>query len=237
MPPLFERYRPTKWSDVVGQERVLRQLELIRSNSGSLEGRAYFLSGPSGTGKTTIAKLIAEEVTGKHGTIEIDAQRLNTETLREFERMCWFRPIGARNNGGHCFIVNEVHGLSGKIVSELQTILEARHVQRNSTWLFTTTLKGQQRMFDMKFDAIPFLSRCVKLNMATVKDNGVAFAAFAQKVAQAENLDGRPLSFYIALVKRNEGNMRDVLQAVEGGECLLETQAELEDQLAATLSA
>lgn len=227
---LFEQYRPKDWGEVVGQERALRQLDVIRNRSGTLEGQAYFLSGPSGVGKTTIARLIAEEVTGKFGTVEIDAQRLNTETLREYDRMSAWRPIGAK--GGHCFIVNECHGLSGKIVSELQTILEDRKAG-NNTWIFTTTNKGQQRMFDLQHDAIPFLSRCVKLELVGPKDNKLAFAMRAQKIAKDEQLDGRPLSFYVDLVSKCEGNMREVLQKVEAGECLLETQAELDDRLAA----
>lgn len=234
--PLYETWRPKDWGDVVGQERALKQLDVIRKRSGTLEGRAYFICGPSGSGKTTIAKLIAEEVAGKHGTIEHDAQRLNVQMLRDLDRMCWFRPLGSK--GGHCFILNECHNLSGKIVSELQTVLESPHVQRTSTWIFTTTLKGQKKLFDDEkgqFDAVPFLSRCVKLELNGVKDVKLAFAMRAQQIAQAENLDGRPLSFYVALVERNDGNMRSVLQAVESGEALLETRAEADDALAAML--
>lgn len=231
--PLYESWRPKEWGDVVGQDRALQQLAVIRQRSGSLEGRAYFICGPSGSGKTTIARLIADEVAGKFGTIEFDAQRLNIEQLRDFDKMCWYKPMGSK--GGHCFVINEIHGLSGKIVSELQTVLESQHVQRNATWIFTTTLKGQQHLFDTKHDAIPFLSRCVKLELNTVKDTTLAFATRAQKIAHAEKLDGRPLDYYIALVRKNEGNMRSVLQAIEGGEALLKSQSESDDEVAARI--
>lgn len=232
--PLYEAWRPKEWGDVVGQDKAMRQLAAIRQRSGSLEGRAYFITGPSGCGKTTIGRLISDEVTGKFGTIEFDASRLNVEQLREFSRMTWCRPIGAK--GGHCFIINEIHGLSSKIVSELQTVLEEKQVQRNSTWIFTTTLKGQQHLFDTKHDAIPFLSRCIKLELNSVKDTKLAFAVRAQQIAKAENLDGQPLSFYQSLVAKHEGNMRAILQAIEGGEALLKSQAELDAELAERLN-
>lgn len=231
---LSERYRPKVWSDVVGQGRAMQQIEILRRGSG-LPGRAYFITGPSGSGKTTLAKLISEEVTGPHGTMEMDAQRLNVELLREIDRMCFYRPIGAK--GGHCFIFNEIHNASAKIISELQTILEARHVQANGTFVFTTTNRGQQHMFDTKHDAIPFLSRCIKLELNTVKDTKLAFAVRAQQVAKAENLDGQPLSFYQSLVAKHEGNMRSILQAIEGGEALLKTQEQSDEELAARLNA
>ena len=50
---LFEEYRPKNWDEVVGQDRVLEKIKVL-FNRG-LSGRAYWLSGSSGTGKTTIA--------------------------------------------------------------------------------------------------------------------------------------------------------------------------------------
>src|SRR5439155_22570133 len=59
--PLWERERPRSWEQVVGQDKVIRQLRQLESRAG-LSGRAYWLSGQSGTGKTTIARLIAAAV-------------------------------------------------------------------------------------------------------------------------------------------------------------------------------
>ena len=54
---LHEEYRPTSWADVVGQEKVLDKLSLLRQRG--LAGRSYWLTGGSGTGKSTIARLIS----------------------------------------------------------------------------------------------------------------------------------------------------------------------------------
>ena len=57
---LHEQYRPQTWDDVVGQDKVLAKIGRLRKRG--LAGRAYWISGQSGTGKTTIGRLISAEV-------------------------------------------------------------------------------------------------------------------------------------------------------------------------------
>ena len=40
--PLAEKYRPSKWSDVIGQDKVIGRIEAL-AKRGSLSGRAYWL--------------------------------------------------------------------------------------------------------------------------------------------------------------------------------------------------
>lgn len=67
---LYERYRPQVWSEVVGQEKALNLIDRLRQR-GSLTGRAFWITGNSGTDKTTIARLIADEVAGPLGVTEL----------------------------------------------------------------------------------------------------------------------------------------------------------------------
>src|SRR5205823_2616234 len=62
--PLTEKYRPATWADVVGQQKTVERIRQL-AERGGLTGRAFFLTGQSGTGKTTIARLIAQEVAGE----------------------------------------------------------------------------------------------------------------------------------------------------------------------------
>ena len=55
---LYRRYRPQKFSEVRGQQHVIRALQnAVRDGR---VGHAYMLSGPRGTGKTTLARILAK---------------------------------------------------------------------------------------------------------------------------------------------------------------------------------
>ena len=216
MKALYEAHRPGSWKDLAGQDKLVQRLSIIRRRG--LVGRVFWVTGDSGTGKTTVAKLIADEIADDYAVIEIDAQDLGIDRVREFERMCQFKPIG---KGCHVLIINEAHGLSSKVVSKLQTVLEQSHVQRNSTWIFTTTFQGQKRLFDGVMDACPFMSRAIELTLEHGEDVVLAFAVRARQIAQQEQLDGQPLDAYVRLVRDCGCNMRKVLQQIEAGEMIV----------------
>lgn len=59
--PLADRVRPKKLSDVVGQEHIIGQNQFLRNVIESKKLTSMILWGPAGVGKTTIARIIANE--------------------------------------------------------------------------------------------------------------------------------------------------------------------------------
>ena len=211
MSALFERYRPREWSQVVGQSKTLATIERLRK--AGLSGRAFWISGQSGTGKSTIAKLIAAEVSDDWGTTELDGGQVDTATLDDLERDCQRRPFGK----GACLIVNEAHGLRAPIIRRLLVVLE-----RLPAWvtvIFTTTSEAQESLFEDQLDAHPLLSRCTVLPLAR-RDLAKPFAELVAGIATAEGLNGRPIADYVRLMQSCRNNVREALSRVEAGEML-----------------
>src|SRR5439155_21880948 len=80
---LTEQYRPRIWEDVCGQDEVIATINTLRKRG--LGGRAYVLTGKSGTGKSSIAKLIAAEVAGPLATQEENAKDVTISYIRQME--------------------------------------------------------------------------------------------------------------------------------------------------------
>jgi replication-associated recombination protein RarA len=218
MASLFERYRPSGFDAVLGQDKAVALLQ--RTKAG---GNAYWLAGPSGSGKTTLARILAAKWCESWHVDEIDAQDCTMDYLRAIEHDAHYRGMGEKH--GKCWIVNEAHGLRGAIVSRFLTLIE--QLPDHAFVVFTTTTAGQRTLFELD-DACPFLARCLVVPMAwhelapeAVGPLTTAFAKRAMEIAQAEGLDGgQPLAAYERLALECKHSLRHMLSRIEAGEML-----------------
>lgn len=203
---LAEKFRPKTWSDVVGQDQLKQQIDTIRRTNG-LIGQCFWLQGASGTGKTTIARILADEVQPYYDRNEIDAADLSLDQIREWEEMCRRPPVGC---DGWAFLVNEAHNLRPASIERLLTTLEKPVVVKHSFWVFTTS---EKLLF-----GVPFGSRVDAFTMAQDEEVVLSFALRLREIAQQEHLDGQPLDKYVELVRRHNRNFRECLRVIGRGE-------------------
>lgn len=216
----YRKYRPSTFTDVVGQEHITTTLEnAVKTGKTS---HAYLFTGSRGTGKTSCAKILAKAVNCINSNdgnpcneceickgidsgaildiIEIDAASNNgVDNIRDLREEANFTPANAKYR---VYIIDEVHMLSiGAFNALLKTLEEPpAHV----IFILATT----------EVHKLPstILSRCQRFDFKRIPPE--AIAGRLKEVAVKENLqlsdDGAMLIARIA-----DGAMRDALSLLD----------------------
>ena len=231
---LARKYRPSTFSEVVGQEHILKALE--NSIQHNKLHQAYMFSGTRGVGKTTIARVFAkclncqtgdmpqpepcnecsaciEIKAGRHiEFLEVDAaSRTGVDDMRELLESVQYKPANARYK---IYLIDEVHMLSKSSFNALLKTLEEPppHVM----FLMATT----------EVEKVPktVLSRCLQLNLKIIPENQIR--EHIQSLLDLESItyDEESLSL---IANSAQGSIRDGLtlldQAIAHGNGALES--------------
>jgi len=102
--PLAEAMRPTSLDEVIGQSHLLADGEILKQIVAQKEPVSLILWGPPGTGKTTLARIIAKEVDAEFVEISaVTSGKKDVEKVVEHARQNW--NLNIRTN----LFVDEIH--------------------------------------------------------------------------------------------------------------------------------
>ena len=217
---LYRKWRPQVFADVKGQDHIVKTLQ-NQISSGRI-GHAYLFCGTRGTGKTTVAKILARAVNCEHpvdgspcgecpsckqilaGTslnvVEIDAASNNgVENIREIREQVQYPPTEGKYR---VYIIDEVHMLSTGAFNALLKTLE----EPPSYVIFILATTEVHKI------PITVLSRCQRYDFRRITLDTIT--ARLKELTEAENMPVEEKALrYVA--KAGDGSMRDALSLLD----------------------
>lgn len=197
--PLAEQMRPTTLDEVIGQTHLLGDAEILRRIVKQKEPTSLILWGPPGTGKTTLARIIAEGVEAEF--IELSAVtsgKKDVERVIEHARQNW------NLNLRTILFVDEIHRFN-----KAQQDAFLPHVESGLITLIGATTENPS------FEVInPLLSRTRVLILQPLsKDEIINILKRAlQKLKQTKNVTPKALDY---LAELSGGDARVALGNLE----------------------
>ncbi len=222
---LYRKYRPQRFSEVIGQEHVVRTL--TNALSRGMISHAYLFCGPRGSGKTTIARLLAKAINCEDKTsfepcnkcsfcleimegrsmdiIEIDAaSNRGIEDIKELRQAVRFAPSRLKYK---VYILDEAHQLSKDAANALLKTLE--EPPSHAVFILATTeihkmiptIISRCQRFDFRKLTVPEIIRrleiIVKNEKASVDKSALELIALNAdgSIRDAESLLNQVLTF------------------------------------------
>ena len=218
---LYNKWRPQKWDEIVGQQHVVQTLR--NAVIGNRVSHAYLFAGPRGTGKTTAARLLAKAVNCLNedpatrpcnecahclavnedrflDLIEIDAaSNTSVEDVRDLRDKINFTP----NQGTYkVYIIDEVHMLSPQAFNALLKTLE--EPPAHAIFILATT--------EMHKIPATVLSRCQRHEFRRVPVD--AIVGQLEHIVEAEKLTTEPEALTL-IARQSAGGMRDAISLLD----------------------
>ena len=217
---LYRKFRPDTFANVKGQDHIVTTLKnQIRANR---IGHAYLFTGTRGTGKTTVAKILARTVNCENPTedgpcgecatcrsiaagasmnvVEIDAASNNgVDNIREIVDEVSYSPTEGKYK---VYIIDEVHMLSIGAFNALLKTLE----EPPSYVIFILATTEVHKL------PITILSRCQRYDFKRISIDTIT--ARMQQLIEAEQVQVEEKALrYLAKVA--DGSMRDALSLLD----------------------
>lgn len=217
---LYRKFRPERFEDVKGQDHIVTTLR--NQISAERIGHAYLFCGTRGTGKTTIAKILAKAVNCEHpvdgspcgecrscrtigagasmNVQEIDAASNNgVDNIREIVDEVSYSPAEGKYK---VYIIDEVHMLSIGAFNALLKTLE----EPPSYVIFILATTEVHKI------PVTILSRCQRYDFKRISIDTIADRLRDLMIQEGQQVEEKALRY---IAKAADGSMRDALSLLD----------------------
>jgi len=213
--PLAERMRPRTLAEFVGQEHLLGPGKFLRGMAGAGKLRSLILWGPPGSGKTTLAQILANSAGAAcvHFSAVTSGVKDLKKIIQEAEQL-------ERLGKPTVLFVDEIHHFN-----KAQQDNFLPHVERGTLILIGATTENPS------FEVIsPLLSRCQVLVLKTLSTENMAVIINRALSDQERGLGKLALSLAADgrefLLQQAQGDCRVALNALESAATLAQSSQE-----------
>ena len=196
---LYRKYRPQSFDDMVGNETIIRTLK--RDLAKKEHPHAFLLIGPTGCGKTTLARIIAKEV----GAVKMDFREVDSadytgvDNIREIRKQAAFSPL---EGNAKCWLIDECHKLSNSAQNALPKALEEAS---ESTYFILATTDPQKLLKTVS-------GRCSQYKVKELSEKEMM--TLLRQVIKAEDAM-LSKKVYEKIIETAEGHPRNALQILD----------------------
>ena len=198
---LNEKWRPNTFEEVVGQDHVVPFLKEFVKNKNVPH---MLFAGPAGTGKTTLAIVLARELYGddwKNYFMEINASDDNgVDTVRQDIK--GYAQVGIIGQKFKIIFMDEADSITGPAQNALRRIIETN----SEKCRFIFSCNYPNKIID------PIKDRCVIFRFKPLKSQDIKM--MLEKVSKEEGIEITPSALMVLAVLSN-GSMRKALNTLE----------------------